>query len=459
MRFAPELAPERPVQSWPDGTVVIIRPDPSRVLEGAKPASPDIDQILESQSPLVPETPIYLDENVQFTVYKPKRIRPQKWYALLAYAHLAERRPGEDEADPIERMEAEVERVLGQRELENYSQATEDSSQSVPRRGEITFVPFIAGIEFNPPSQSFLWQESFHGQQFRMLASAALDGKTARGQMSVFLGSILLAEINLSLRVDSTQPLVEPPLEKEKPARPYRKVFPSYSHKDIEIVAQIEHYAQISGDKYLRDLTELRSGQNWKEWMRETIEDADIFQLFWSTNSMRSQNVKLEWQHALSLRRQNFIRPTYWESPLPQSPADNLPPPELLDLHFQQVRAPANRPLTTAPSDSSAAIFVSPDFSKDDSVPWQQELQSELRAEPAAIETGALPAPPTILDQVEQQPQPPIQLEARDWQQSAQPMTARARGVASRGRIWLLAIVFAVLCLIGLIIVLLTVFR
>jgi serine/threonine protein kinase len=299
-------------------------------------------EVLESEATPTARTPIYLDEDVQFTVYKPKRVRPQKWYTLLAYAHLSERRPGEDEADPIERMEVEVKKILGEQKFQDYGSATEGSSQSIPRRGEITFVPFIPGVEFNPPSQSFFWRESVHGQEFRMMASAALDGKTARGRVSVFLGSILLAEINISLRVDSAQVRTDEPvpLVGEKPARPYRNIFPSYSHRDREIVAQIAHYAEITGDKYMLDMYELRSGQNWKKWMYEKIEGADIFQLFWSTNSMRSENVKLEWQHALRLGRENFIRPTYWENPLPKSPSDNLPPPELLDLHFHQIRSP-----------------------------------------------------------------------------------------------------------------------
>jgi hypothetical protein len=93
----------------------------------------------------------------------------------------------------------------------------------------------------------------------------------------------------------------------------------------------------------MRDVYELRSGQNWKKWMAETIAEADIFQLFWSTNSMRSDNVRCEWECALGLRRPDFIRPTYWETPLPQSPAENLPPPQLKDLHFQHVRPPSVR--------------------------------------------------------------------------------------------------------------------
>ncbi len=283
---------------------------------------------------------IYLDENVQFTVFRPGKIKPLKWYPLLAYAHLTERREDDEDAfDPIAQVQQDAERIMRDQNLSDYRQTSEDSRVAVPRKGEISFVPFIHGVEFNPSRASFYWEESVHRQEFRMRAPTSFDGKTVRGTMSVFLGAILLAEINLTIQVRSDSQEVHP--EQEKPARPYRRIFPSYSHKDREIVSQLEHYAQITGDRYMRDVFELRSGQNWKKWMADTIEGADIFQLFWSTNSMRSENVRLEWECALRLNREHFIRPTYWETPLPGSPSENLPPLELRDLHFQHVRPPA----------------------------------------------------------------------------------------------------------------------
>jgi hypothetical protein len=66
------------------------------------------------------------------------------------------------------------------------------------------------------------------------------------------------------------------------------------------------------------------------------IRDADIFQLLWSSNAMRSDYVRQEYEYALSLGRPEFVRPTYWEHPLPQDAAAGLPPEELRALHFQQ---------------------------------------------------------------------------------------------------------------------------
>jgi len=66
----------------------------------------------------------------------------------------------------------------------------------------------------------------------------------------------------------------------------------------------------------------------------ELIDEADIFQLFWSSNSMRSEYVRWEWEHACALGRRGFIRPTYWEVPMPQSTNPRLPPDALAKLHF-----------------------------------------------------------------------------------------------------------------------------
>jgi hypothetical protein len=53
----------------------------------------------------------------------------------------------------------------------------------------------------------------------------------------------------------------------------------------------------------------LRSGEDWSTRLDEHIRSADAFQLFWSTNSMRSPQVQREWTVALSFGRENFVRP------------------------------------------------------------------------------------------------------------------------------------------------------
>jgi type VI secretion system protein ImpC len=188
------------------------------------------------------------------------------------------------------------------------------------------------------------------------------------GRLSVFLGSILIGEIGLRFRV---APLGAQVSEREPQApttaRPYRKIFPSYAHADTAIVEQFERYAASVGDSYLRDVTTLRSGEVWDERLGELIAEADVFQLFWSTRSMISPFVRTEWERALALERRHFIRPVYWEDPLPENPAQGLPPPELGRLHFQRIAwvttPPASAVATETPTKApppKTAVGTSP---------------------------------------------------------------------------------------------------
>jgi hypothetical protein len=94
---------------------------------------------------------------------------------------------------------------------------------------------------------------------------------------------------------------------------------------------------------YLRDVMTLKSGQSWSDELLRMIEQADVFQLFWSTPASQSPYVEQEWRHALGLSGQKgaaFIRPIYWERPLPKVPEP------LQRIHFAPFDFPG---LTVAP--------------------------------------------------------------------------------------------------------------
>jgi serine/threonine-protein kinase len=292
--------------------------------------------------------PLALDENVQFTVYRPRAIAPVRWYSLLAFAHLAERRPGElDAPDPIDEVRHQAEAVLGERAAA-YQSTTQDSGAAIPAEGELVFVVEIPGVEVNPPRRSFLWTEPVHREEFRIRAGAQLVGTTTRGRLTVFLGCIVIAELPLAVRVDAAPATTA---VEHTQVRTYRKIFASYSHRDRAIVQQFERYASALGDEYLRDSIHLRSGEVWSDRLLRMIEQADAFQLFWSHNSMHSIYVRQEYEHALSLHRPSFVRPTYWEEPMPM--AEGLPPEALLRLHFQKLGGIVEEPQPTSAGPSA----------------------------------------------------------------------------------------------------------
>jgi hypothetical protein len=73
----------------------------------------------------------------------------------------------------------------------------------VPRESEITFVPVVPGVEFRPSRQAFRWLPDIHQESFQLRADAALDGRIASGRLSVYLGVVLLAEVDISIAVES----------------------------------------------------------------------------------------------------------------------------------------------------------------------------------------------------------------------------------------------------------------
>ena len=150
--------------------------------------------------------------------------------------------------------------------------------------------------------------------------------------------------------------------------------FPSYSHRDSAIVEQFERFAEASGDEYLRDVRALRSGEEWDPRLRDFIDEAHVFQLFWSREAMASPNVADEWRYALSLNRPGFIRPTYWEQPMPTSPG--LPPKELGRFHFHPFDKAILSPQRL---DAAAAISAPDELSPKQQLAIVLELRQALR--------------------------------------------------------------------------------
>jgi len=320
------------------------------LLEKAEQAAAERDTARRAEAalmetlPAVPEydpaKPLVADNDVQFTVYTPLKIKPEKNYSVLAFAHLSKRRADapDDEPDPIKEMQDQAARVLGD-QRDDYRDAKDSSSQPVPRGGDITFVPVVPGINFSPSFRSFTWRKSVHREEFDMWASREVDGQTLKGRMTVFLGSIVIAEVGLTISVDShaTSSAERISLEKAQSARRVRQMFASYSPKDEKLVAELAHVAPIFGSRFVIDRTHLDPGEDRAEGLQRLIRDADVFQLFWSTNSMRLPETVDEIKYAASLGRPGFILPTYWEDPLPSSPSEGLPPPEIEHLQFYRI--------------------------------------------------------------------------------------------------------------------------
>lgn len=310
------------------GAVAELPPDVEGRVSAPEPEPSDDPGALATE-----EAPAFPGHDLRFTVYRPGVATPGRWYDLLVFMHEFVH-PSErlaTELDPEARIEREVRRILGE-DAPPYVAATEDAAATVPREGVLTFDIELQGFRVNPPRQTVAWHEDLQRVSFRIQAEPGLAGRTARGRLTVFHGPLILAEMALVIPVGQGE---DAPVQEA--LRPYRRIFASYAREDGEVVRRLGAFAASVGDRYLRDVTALRTGEEWNPGLAGLIERADIFQLFWSWNAMESEWVRREWTHALNLGRADFIRPVYWEDPLPSRPEQGLPPPELSELHFHRL--------------------------------------------------------------------------------------------------------------------------
>ena len=279
---------------------------------------------------------VRMDEDVQFTVYRPSAVLVDRWSWLLVFAHTTQ--GSAEEPDPLAEVRRQAEGVLGA-QASAYGTLSADSTGPLRRGSTLLVEPWLDGATFNPPTVELRWEEPVHRADFRFRVGADAPA-IARGGVRIFVGAVVVGELSLSVRVGERP---EPrPLRTS--ARRFRKVFASYSHADTEVVEAVASAVQLLGDEYLIDSHDLRSGEDWQQRIGELIDDADVFQLFWSSNALQSHYVLAECRHALALRREGFIRPVYWQDPFPEDPSQDLPPPPIRRLHFSRLAAPAPAP-------------------------------------------------------------------------------------------------------------------
>jgi hypothetical protein len=192
-----------------------------------------------------------------------------------------------------------------------------------------------------------------HRVEFRLRAPVTAEGRPLGGGVRVYRSGLLIGDVTFRVHVSSAAPAEVSPDERFVANR-YRKIFASYSRRDRDVVQLVADYVETTGDRYLVDVQALRSGERWEEGVEALIREADVFQLFWSRNSMTSTFVREEWEYALALGRDAFVRPVYWEVPMPRDEARGLPPPALAQLHFGQL--PLSEPPVPAQAASPAAL-------------------------------------------------------------------------------------------------------
>jgi hypothetical protein len=247
---------------------------------------------------------------------------------MFVYAHIA---------SAIEAVRLDVSRYkdeMGSIPGEVYSHSTRPLRRGV----EITVVPTCQGVTFNPQQVTFKWIEDWQQTKFRFQAAQGLQGSAGNGEITLYAGPIIIATLKIALLFESEEqisPNARGTNQAHITTSAYNQIFVSYSHADTPVVLACRNAYKALGMQVLIDRDTLRSGERWNEALMKMIENADIFQLFWSKHSSCSEYVRQEWQHALQVSKgESFIRPVYWEIPLVH------PPAELSTCHFAFIQLP-----------------------------------------------------------------------------------------------------------------------
>lgn len=253
-------------------------------------------------------------EPTHFTAYAPKEVPPAQWVNLAAYIFRASA-GGAVENDAQQKFGAQLAEM-------RHGKAA--AVREIEEGATITATPRLDGFTFNPESLSLKFVKPYHRFDFEMMAGQERLNLASNGAITFSMGGVIVGEIPLSVFVGERATIEVGIVQ----AEPYQKIFCSYSHRDTKVVERVERAYRVLGFDYLRDATHLRSGQQWNAELMRWIDEAHIFQLFWSAAAAESPYVEQEWRHALQITRPNFIRPVYWKKPLV------APPSELGKLHF-----------------------------------------------------------------------------------------------------------------------------
>lgn len=286
-----------------------------------------------------------LTRDVQFTAVTPETAPVETWNTLLFYAHV------ESAIETVRTDAGTFEAAMGgaQRSLQVQS------SRPLTRGVELMIVPECGGVTFEPEYLPLKWLKDMQRREFSFSGEQRLAGTTRDCSITVYVGPLIVATLRIPLSFSAqtqTQGSRSPQRSfkgVEASTSLYRRIFASYSYDDEDVVLACRNAYKALGDTVLIDRDTLKSGQIFDRALKAMIEEADVFQLFWSEHAAESQPVHEEWEYALNQNKgEGFIRPVYWQKPLAAIP------PELRKIWFAYMPLPVLGQANNPPPDPAA---------------------------------------------------------------------------------------------------------
>lgn len=195
-------------------------------------------------------------------------------------------------------------------ETEKVKALASEADKSAERRGyEPLEVPLKKGdnveIELNINGDSLLyncrksvvWQGSFVKRAFDFAVPSDINVSELSCSVNVFVNGAIAGEMIFITNIVDTPRA----LNTNVIAKPTKKLFISYSHKDIKEAEKIAKIQEALGTDVFFDKHRLKAGYIFSEEISRFIQTADTFVLCWSENAANSDYVEKERQEALAL--------------------------------------------------------------------------------------------------------------------------------------------------------------
>ncbi|PSN18765.1 hypothetical protein C7271_10810 [filamentous cyanobacterium CCP5] len=259
---------------------------------------------------------------VDCSVFGPKHIALNDMFLVQVFVHFSE----------------DFEQVVQQAQQiddEAAPRTTKTLSLPVMKWDDLTFQLTIPGLSVDTPVQTLNWREEAASVDFGVTVPKTLPHKTLIGTVIVSLERVPIGTLKFKLSV-SQQPDPEP-VPISDTAQAFRHAFVSYCSKDRqEVLKRVQILVRL-GIEVFQDVLSLEPGDRWEQRLYEKIAAADLFLLFWSAAAKNSEWVLKEARYALQCQG---IHPDQLPTIIPiviEGPEPILPPPELRNLHFQDV--------------------------------------------------------------------------------------------------------------------------
>lgn len=261
-------------------------------------------------------------ERPKITAASPKIMPPQQWSTVDVFIYLRSYQ---------ELVQREIQR-LEHMENNKYSSLSSEFPKSIPEGCPIRIKLSSTTLRTNIPEMTIYWYEPYYRLSFRVSAIDPVRAEySASLDVDVFADDLPVASMRLPIAITSCKSN-QPTKPVKTEAQWYENIFASYAREDLSIVRYLkERYAALGLFLFI-DLDDLRSGAMWRAELFKCIDSSDLFQLFWSKSSRNSKYVEIEWKHALraqEIKGSRFIRPVYWEKPIPKIPN------ELTEINFK----------------------------------------------------------------------------------------------------------------------------